>query len=164
VTKGADSIGAFRRLRKNPLKLRIDHMLIVPKSRRGGALWAADHGMRTAVGGPRLSILIPLSREANAGAAAYDHRVSAERPNAAYLSGAVHRGELPILLVIHDEGGDWQFLDGGPVDAEEGVAVHIDHVFQKFPDLRRLADLPEGWAAERDAVAEDWRRYEWPLG
>jgi hypothetical protein len=88
--------------------------------------------------------------------------VSGERPNAAYLSGAVHRGELPILLVTHDDAGDWQFLDGGPVSVDDGVAVHISHVFEKHLDLRPLADLPQGWAAERGSVAEEWRRYAWP--
>jgi len=79
--------------------------------------------------------------------------------SAAYLSGTVHRDEQPILLAVHDDDGEWQFLDGGVVDEEDGVAVHLAHVFEKYPDLRPLADLPEGWAAERDSVAGDWRRY-----
>jgi hypothetical protein len=77
----------------------------------------------------------------------------------AYLSGAVHRNELPILLVVHDDDGDWQFLDGGAFDEEDAVAVHFGHVFEQHPELRSLADLPEGWAAERDSIGRDWRRY-----
>jgi hypothetical protein len=84
------------------------------------------------------------------------------RPNAAYLTGAVHRDELPILLVLHDDDGDWQFLDGDAVDDKDAVAVHIGHVFENHPDLRVLADLPQGWAAERDSPAGQWRRYPWP--
>ena len=92
----------------------------------------------------------------------YDQRVSDPRSNAAYLTGTVHRGELPILLVIHEDDGDWQFLDGGPVGDEDAVAVHIEHVFENHPDLRSLADLPEGWAAERESLEGEWRRYPWP--
>jgi hypothetical protein len=87
--------------------------------------------------------------------------VSGERSNAAYLAAAVHRDELPILLVIHEDDGDWQFLDGGYVDDVDAVAVHIGHVFETHPDLRLLVDLPEGWAAERDSIAGEWRRYPW---
>jgi hypothetical protein len=93
-------------------------------------------------------------------ASAYAPFVPDGRPNAAYLSGAVHRDELPIPLVVHNDGGDWQFLDGGPV-SEDAVVLHIHHVFDKHSDLRSLADLPEGWAAERDSVAGEWRRYPW---
>jgi hypothetical protein len=88
--------------------------------------------------------------------------VPGERPTAAYLTGAVHRDALPILLVIHEDDGDWQFLDGGFVNEENAVVVHIGHVFEKHPDLRSLADLPEGRAAERDSVTGEWRRYPWP--
>jgi hypothetical protein len=62
--------------------------------------------------------------------------------------------------IADNDDGDWQFLDGGPV-SEDAVVLHIHHVFDKHSDLRSLADLPEGWAAERDSVAGDWRRYPW---
>ena len=87
--------------------------------------------------------------------------MSGERPNAAFLTGPVHRNALPILLVIHEHDGDWQFLDGGYVDDIDAVAVHIEHVFEKHPDLRLLADLPKGWAAERNSIAGEWRRSPW---
>jgi hypothetical protein len=62
--------------------------------------------------------------------------------------------------VIHEDDGDWQFLDGGYVD-DDGVVVHIGHVFDKHQDLRVLADLPLGWAAERESGSGEWRRYPW---
>jgi hypothetical protein len=95
-------------------------------------------------------------------ATAYDQRVSDKCQNAAYLTGAVHRDELPILVVIHESDGDWQFLDGGAVEDDDAVAIHVGHVLDTHPDLRHLVDLPEGWAAERDSVSGEWRRYAWP--
>jgi hypothetical protein len=77
----------------------------------------------------------------------------------AYLTGAVHRDELPILLVRREDDGDWQFLDGSSVDTDDAVAAHVSHVFEKHPDLSLLADLPRGWSAERDSVAGEWRRF-----
>jgi len=64
--------------------------------------------------------------------------------------------------VIHENGGDWQFLDGGPVDEDDvPVVVHVRHVFEKHSDLAVLVDLPDGWAAERESVGGEWRRYPW---
>ena len=84
------------------------------------------------------------------------------RPPAAYLSGSVFRKELPILLVTHDDGGDWGFFDGGQFNVEDGFAVHIHHVFDEHPEVRLLADLPEGWAAERTSEEGAWERFPQP--
>jgi hypothetical protein len=80
----------------------------------------------------------------------------------AYVSGSVYRHERAILLVLHEEDGDWQFLDGGAFDANDAVAVHVDHVFAEHDDVRPLADLPAGWAAERTTTERPWERYVWP--
>jgi hypothetical protein len=89
-------------------------------------------------------------------------RLSSDAVATAYISGSIHRGESPISLVLHNEDGDWQFLDGDEVDVEDGFAVHVEHVFDERPELGSLADLPLGWAAERSAVDEMWKRFPWP--
>jgi hypothetical protein len=81
------------------------------------------------------------------------------RDAAAYTTRAVMAGERPILLVSHEVGGNWQFLDGDPVDIAEGVVVHLAHIVDAHPELSALADLQPGWAAERASVEGDWRRY-----
>jgi hypothetical protein len=35
-------------------------------------------------------------------------------------------------------------------------------VFEEHPEVRSLADLPPGWAAERTSVGTEWHRYPWP--
>ncbi len=72
------------------------------------------------------------------------------------------QGERPILLVVHDADGDWQFLDGEVVDEAEGVAVHLAHIVDPRPELEVVADLPPGWAAERASAEAAWERYPWP--
>lgn len=69
-------------------------------------------------------------------------------------------GSHSILYVVHDEDGDWQFLDGADVTEEDAAMASIKNVIDRDPTIRELADLPPGWAAERDAVGDAWRRFE----
>jgi hypothetical protein len=78
-----------------------------------------------------------------------------------YSTNAVLRGDRPLLLVVHERNGDWGFLDGGPYDATDGVAVHAAHVFDERPELSALSDLPLGWAAERTSEDSHWQRSPW---
>jgi hypothetical protein len=67
-------------------------------------------------------------------------------------------GELPILLVSHDEDGDWQFLCGTTNEAKDGALVSLGSMFGRDGTLGELADLPEGWTAERSEVGACWVR------
>jgi hypothetical protein len=79
--------------------------------------------------------------------------------HSAYLSGPVDRDGVPIEMVIHDHDGDWHFVHGGPVDTSDMVGTYEKRVFERYPDLRVLADLPEGWLAERESRGDGvWRR------
>jgi hypothetical protein len=51
----------------------------------------------------------------------------ADTPNAAAITQrTILEGGRPILLVVHDEGGEgWQFLDGGEFRAEEALIVAL---------------------------------------
>jgi hypothetical protein len=65
----------------------------------------------------------------------------------------------PILYVVHDEEGDWQFLDGGEVSEEDAALVSLKTIVGRDPSVKVLADLPLGWAAERSEVGGAWRRF-----
>ncbi|WP_040770302.1 hypothetical protein [Novipirellula maiorica] len=69
-------------------------------------------------------------------------------------------GSQPILYVVHDEDGDWQFLDGGDVSEEDAATVSLKNISKRDPSIMSLADLPVGWAAERPAVDKEWERFE----
>jgi hypothetical protein len=65
----------------------------------------------------------------------------------------------PILLVSHDEDGDWQFLDGSDNPrVEDGVLVCLGHVLERDPSVADVHDLPMGWLAWRSAVGASWQR------
>ena len=69
-------------------------------------------------------------------------------------------GSQPILYVVHDEDGDWQFLDGGDVSEEDAAMVSLRNVCERDPSIKLLADLPVGWAAERATVEQEWERFQ----
>ena len=66
-----------------------------------------------------------------------------------------------IAFVSHDEeDGAWQFHDAAraPARMEDARLVSLRGMVERDPSLRELADLPEGWQAERDAPGAAWRR------
>jgi hypothetical protein len=67
-------------------------------------------------------------------------------------------GGLPILLVIHDQDGDWQFLCGTTNDSENGAIVSLGGALDRDGTLGEVADLPEGWRAERPKIGGEWVR------
>jgi hypothetical protein len=75
------------------------------------------------------------------------------------VSGPVDSRDLPVLLVVHDDDGDWQVLDGvaePEVDTAKVVCLH--HVVEQDPTLREvLRTLPAGHEAFRDEVDGQWQ-------
>lgn len=65
----------------------------------------------------------------------------------------------PILLVTHDDDGDWQFLCGSTDNPDDGRLIGLDCALSLDPGLAELADLPLGWKAWRDSTEHEWERY-----
>lgn len=81
-----------------------------------------------------------------------------EDSTAVYLCSHVFNHEAPILYV-YKEDGEWQFLCGGEHGAKEKPhVVGFKHVLDRDPTISQLADLPEGWEAEREDVEAFWVR------
>ncbi len=62
-----------------------------------------------------------------------------------------------VLGVVHDEEGEWQFLDDPAVDMEDLTIVHLAHVAAHRPELGSVGDLPAGFEAWLDAEGR-WSR------
>ena len=77
---------------------------------------------------------------------------------AAFTTTRVLRDGYPVLLVSHDQEGDWQFLCGTTNDSEDGLIVCLGCAYQRDNSLGELADLPVGWQAWRDALGDQWKR------
>lgn len=66
-------------------------------------------------------------------------------------------GGAPIVRVVHDFDGDWQFHgeDGDP----DAVLVALEVIVKGDPSINQLHDLPYGWGAERNTPSTPWMRF-----
>lgn len=62
----------------------------------------------------------------------------------------------PILYVIHDHEGGWQFLDGGDVTQEDAAVVGLGTMIAHDPTLVETAALPRGFSAFRQSPDAPW--------
>lgn len=67
--------------------------------------------------------------------------------------------DRPILRVVHDHDGDWQFLTGDQL-LEDARIVCLADLVERDPTLNKVFNLDYGEAAERAAVGEKWTRSE----
>ncbi|MDQ3944340.1 MAG: DUF4262 domain-containing protein [Actinomycetota bacterium] len=63
----------------------------------------------------------------------------------------------PVMGVVHDEEGEWQFLDNPAVDMKDLTIVHLAHVMAPRPELGAMGDLPAGYEAWLDPQGR-WAR------
>jgi hypothetical protein len=64
----------------------------------------------------------------------------------------------PVLYVVHNSDGAWQFTDGHDVGPEDMALVHMAHVAGAHLGSVEVADLPLGWEAFRQAESAPWTR------
>jgi hypothetical protein len=63
----------------------------------------------------------------------------------------------PILRVIHDSEGDWQFLTGDQMP-EDIKIVALEQIILKDKTLNDVFNLDYGESAEREFVGGKWTR------
>ena len=64
---------------------------------------------------------------------------------------------VPVVGVVHDEEGEWQFLDNPAVDMKDLTIVHLAHVMARRPELGVVGDLAMGFEAWLDGHGR-WQR------
>ncbi|MFI6458524.1 hypothetical protein ACIBF6_44135 [Streptosporangium amethystogenes] len=75
----------------------------------------------------------------------------------------VSSGELPALVVIHDDENDWLIGDG-VTNASDPAALalsHVQHVVDRDPTVADIATMPCGYAARRPSRSAPWVIEEW---
>ena len=65
----------------------------------------------------------------------------------------------PILYVLHDDDGDWQFHTGEDINEEDAKVVCLSEIVKRDSSISALADLPIAWIATRKSQNEDWQRF-----
>jgi hypothetical protein len=63
----------------------------------------------------------------------------------------------PILRVVHDNDGDWQFLTGDQMP-EDIKIVALEELIKRDGTLNEVFDLEYGEEAEREIVGGRWER------
>lgn len=76
----------------------------------------------------------------------------------AFTTRRVAFDHSPVLWVLHEANGDWQFLDGGSTNEDDIAVIHLVHAAGLDPTIIGLADLPRGWEARRARPDEAWAR------
>ncbi len=79
-----------------------------------------------------------------------------------YCTAKVAREHFPVLQVVHDHDGDWQFLDATTDEPGEAVLLCFGCVYERDATLADISDLPPGWGAFREEVGAAWERWENP--
>lgn len=84
-----------------------------------------------------------------------DFRFREERDAAVFTTRQVLEG-LPILRVVHDADGDWQFLCDTSYDVADLKIVGLAEVVQRDQTVNELFELNYGWHARRATVGSAW--------
>lgn len=77
-----------------------------------------------------------------------------------FVSRCIVEDNAPIVRVVHEQEGDWQFI--GPVDDpdDDGCIIRCFHcVLEGDSSIRSLARLLPGWHASRGAVGDRWSHH-----
>lgn len=75
---------------------------------------------------------------------------------AVFSLARIFDGGAPILIVVHDDDGDWQFLDGSTVLPQEAFIVGLQEIVSHDPTLLQVACLPCGYKAWRHTAGGAW--------
>lgn len=88
-----------------------------------------------------------------------DFKFREERNVAVFTTRQVLEG-LPILRVVHETDGDWQFLCDTTYDVADLKIVALEEIAKRDPTVNDLFQLNYGWHAVREAVEEEWQTEE----
>ncbi|MFF5206614.1 hypothetical protein [Streptosporangium sp. NPDC000396] len=81
----------------------------------------------------------------------------------AVVQRTVVDGELPALIVIHDDDGDWLIGDDvtDASDPAASVISHVRHLVDRDPSIEETAGLSCGYAARRSSRSAPWAIEKW---
>ena len=83
-----------------------------------------------------------------------------ERNVAVFTTRQVLEG-LPVLRVVHEAEGDWQFLCDTSYAVSDLKVVALETIVQRDPTLNELFQLNYGWHAWRESVGGEWHKEEY---
>lgn len=88
-----------------------------------------------------------------------DFRFYESKALGVFTTTQVLAGE-PIKYVIHDDEGDWFFLENDTVENDDIQIVALEEITKKDPTINSIYYLQYGWEARRSQIGEDWDEIE----
>jgi hypothetical protein len=86
-----------------------------------------------------------------------DFKFRESRDLATFTTRQWLENQMPILRVVHDNDGDWQFLTGDQMPDDIRI-VALEQLVLKDKTLNRVFDLEYGESAEREFIGGPWTR------
>lgn len=87
-----------------------------------------------------------------------DFKFREERNLSVFTTQQVLAG-APILRVLHETDGDWQFLCTTTTDIDDLCIVTLEEIVKHDASLNSLYQLNYGWVAERASAAAKWQTW-----
>ncbi len=63
----------------------------------------------------------------------------------------------PILHVIHDSDGDWQFLGDQDITESDALVVSFENILKIDESIKEIIELPIGYQAIRKNKSDIWK-------
>src|SRR6188508_277801 len=83
----------------------------------------------------------------------------AEPPDCStFVTAQVLDRSEPILVALHDEDHEWQFIGLTKIPLEDSKVISLAEAVALDPSILQVADLPVGWRARRDFPGGPWTR------
>lgn len=92
-----------------------------------------------------------------------DFRFYESKKLGVFTTQNILNGEL-IRYVIHDEEGDWFFLENDQVDNDDIQIVSLEQIVKIDPTINTIYYLQYGWEATREDRDAEWEEIESELG
>ena len=74
-----------------------------------------------------------------------------------YTTEAILAGQSPVLRVVHDEDGDWQFFANNESDTAGIAITSFKQALELDASLSEIQYLPMDSSAERAGVGAEWK-------
>ena len=79
-----------------------------------------------------------------------------EKLKAVITTKYVVNNNSPIISVLYDEDGDWQFFGNEEVGEEDAMVLSVQQILEIDKTLADLPNLQEGQSAYRQNVNAEW--------
>ncbi|MEO8172184.1 MAG: hypothetical protein ABI581_03840 [Sediminibacterium sp.] len=73
-----------------------------------------------------------------------------------YTLKQVVNSHLPVVYVVHDKEGNWQFLSEGELSESDLMIINLKQLLELDSSLEGILWMPEGMEATRNGLLGEW--------